>query len=35
LRHRVIRNFEAEAGGVSTATIVQEIIHAVPELPAR
>jgi MoxR-like ATPase len=32
LRHRVIRNFEAEASGVSTAQIVSEIVRAVPEL---
>ncbi|RVU44053.1 MoxR family ATPase [Lujinxingia sediminis] len=31
LRHRVILNFEGEAEGVSTDTIVQKIIEATPE----
>jgi MoxR-like ATPase len=35
LRHRIIRNFEAEANAVSTAQIVQEIVRSVPELPGR
>jgi len=32
LRHRVIRNFEGEAEGVSPDTIVTRIVEEVPEL---
>jgi MoxR-like ATPase len=35
LRHRIIRNFEAEAANVSTGDILGELMRAVPELPAR
>jgi MoxR-like ATPase len=31
LRHRVILNFEAEAEGVTTDTIIRDILHNVPE----
>jgi MoxR-like ATPase len=35
LRHRLIRNFEAEANGISTSQIIQQIIEEVSEMPAR
>ncbi len=35
LRHRVIRNFEAEAANVTTADILGELIRSVPEMPTR
>jgi MoxR-like ATPase len=35
LRHRLIRNFEAEAEGVTTDSIVKELVTAVPDLPKR
>ena len=35
LRHRLIRNFEAEAANVTTADILGELIGAVSEMPAR
>jgi MoxR-like ATPase len=35
LRHRIIRNFEAEASGVTSAQIIDEILRTVPDLPAR
>jgi MoxR-like ATPase len=34
-RHRVIRNFEAEARGISSAQLIQEIVRSVSELPPR
>jgi MoxR-like ATPase len=35
LRHRLIRNFEAEAANVSTGDILGELMRAIPELPDR
>jgi MoxR-like ATPase len=35
LRHRIIRNFEAEANGVTTAHIVDEILQTVDQMPGR
>jgi MoxR-like ATPase len=35
LRHRIIRNFEAEAANVSTGDILGELMRSVPELPGR
>jgi MoxR-like ATPase len=35
LRHRVIRNFEAEAANVTTRDIIGELVRSVSELPAR
>jgi MoxR-like ATPase len=35
LRHRIIRNFEAEAANVSTADVLGELLRAVQELPAK
>jgi MoxR-like ATPase len=34
-RHRLIRNFEAEAKGISTARIIEEILQSVSPLPPR
>jgi len=33
MRHRIIRNFEAEAANVTTADLIAELFRAVPELP--
>ena len=35
LRHRIIRNFEAEAAEVTTADVIAELVRSVPELPER
>ncbi len=35
LRHRLIRNFEAEAANVTTADILGELVNATSEMPAR
>jgi MoxR-like ATPase len=35
LRHRLIRNFEAEAEGVATDAIVKDIVAATPDVPKR
>jgi MoxR-like ATPase len=35
LRHRVIRNFEAEAANVTTRDIIGELMNSISELPAR
>ena len=35
LRHRVIRNFEAEAANVTTADILGELMRSVSEMPSR
>ena len=35
LRHRIIRNFEAEAANVTTADILGELVRSVAELPPR
>ena len=34
LRHRLIRSFEGEADGISTDTVVEALIEAVPQRPA-
>jgi MoxR-like ATPase len=35
MRHRIVRNFEAEAANVTTRDILGELISSIPELPAR
>jgi MoxR-like ATPase len=35
LRHRIIRNFEAEAANVTTGDILGELLRSIPEMPAR
>jgi MoxR-like ATPase len=35
LRHRIVRNFDAEANGVTTDMIVQKILEETSQLPAR
>ena len=35
LRHRIIRNFEAEAANVTTGDILAELVGTVGELPSR
>ena len=35
LRHRLIRNFEAEAANVTTGDILGELVGTVTEMPAR
>ena len=35
LRHRIFRNFSAEAEGVSTEAIIEALLAAVPESPAK
>ncbi len=35
LRHRLIRNFEGEAEGISSDAIVKDLIAAVPDVPRR
>ena len=35
MRHRLIRNFEGEAEGISADAIVKDLIAAVPDVPKR
>ena len=35
LRHRIIRNFEAEAANVTSSDILTELLRSVPDMPAR
>jgi MoxR-like ATPase len=35
MRHRIIRNFEAEAANITTADILGELMRSVSELPAK
>ncbi len=35
LRHRILRNFEGEAGEISTDTILEEILQATPEMDGK